>query len=169
MKQVKILLIAAVLLLSTNQVVNAQVKMAHIDVSELMTSMPEMKTAQTQIEKLSKTYDTEYRTMVEEYQNKLKKYEQEAPTVGDKVNEDRSKEVQTLGQNITQYRETAQKELQQKQEDIFKPILDKARVAIQKVAKAQGFQYVLDASNGGGVIFADGPNLLNDVKKEMGF
>lgn len=169
MKQVKIVLIAAILFLGANQVTNAQAKLAHIDVSELMTFLPEMKTAQAQIEKLSKTYDTEYRTMVDEYQNKLKKYEQEAPTVGDKINEERSKEVQTLGQNITQYRETAQKELQKKQEDIFKPILEKARLAIQKVAKAQGYQYVLDASSGGGVIFAEGPNLLNDVKKELSF
>lgn len=49
------------------------------------------------------------------------------------------------------------------------PILEKAQNAIQKVAKTQGFQYVLDATPGAGVLVADGKDLLADVKKELGF
>ena len=41
--------------------------------------------------------------------------------------------------------------------------------AIKKVAKAQGFQYVLDSTIGSGVLVADGTDLLADVKKELGF
>lgn len=169
MKQVKTLFMASVMFFSMNQVINAQQKTAHIDLRNLMTNMPEMKTAQTQLEKISKTYDSEYRTMVEEYQNKIRQYEQEATTVTDKVNEDRSKEVETLAQNITQYRNTAARELEQKQMDIMKPIMEKARQAIQKVAKAKGYQYVLDSSEGSGVLLADGPDILVEVKKELGF
>ena len=57
----------------------------------------------------------------------------------------------------------------EKQESIYKPILEKSRTAIQKVAKAKGYQYVLDSSTGSGVILADGPDLMADVKKELGF
>lgn len=169
MKQLKSLLIAAALFIGMSQTVSAQAKVAHINVSELMNAMPEMKAANTQLEQISKTYDTQYRTMVEEFQAKIKKYEQEAPTVGDAVNETRSKEVQDMQQRIQQYQQTATKELQQRQEDIYKPILEKSRTAIQKVAKAKGYQYVLDSSAGSGVILADGPDLLADVKKELGF
>ena len=35
--------------------------------------------------------------------------------------------------------------------------------------KAQGFDYVLDSTQGQGVIFADGKNLIEDVKTELGF
>ena len=52
-----------------------------------MAKMPAMIEAQKQLEKLSGTYDAEYKTMVDEYQGKLKKYEQEATTVTDAVNE----------------------------------------------------------------------------------
>ena len=45
---------------------------------------------------------------------------------------------------------------------VFKQSLD-------KVAKAKGYQYVLDSSTGSGVLLADGPDLLADVKKELGF
>ena len=46
---------------------------------------------------------------------------------------------------------------------------EKAKNAILKVGKAQGFDYVLDASQGQGVIFAGGKDLLQDVKSELGF
>ena len=89
MKQLKSLLIAAVLLVGVSQTVSAQAKIAHINVNELMTAMPEMKAANAQLEQISKTYDNEYRTMVVEVQTKIKKYDQEAATQTEAVNEAR--------------------------------------------------------------------------------
>ena len=140
MKQIKTLLIAAMLVLGANQTINAQTKTAHVDVSEIMTKMPAMLDAQKQLDKLSTTYDGEYKKMVEEYQGKLKKYEAEAATVTEAVNGDRSKEVQDMQKRIVDYRDNAQKELQQKESDIVKPIMEKVRASIQKVGKAKGFQ-----------------------------
>jgi outer membrane protein len=169
MKQLKSLLIAAILFIGAGQAVSAQAKVAHINVQELMSTMPDMKAANTQLEKIGKTYEAEYKTLVQEYQTKIEKYEKEAPTVGDAMNQSRQKEVQDMGDRIQQYQQTAQQELQKKQEDVLKPILEKARLAIQKVAKAKGYQYVLDSSVGSGVLMAEGPDLLADVKKELGF
>jgi outer membrane protein len=166
MKQIKTLFIATVLFISVNQAINAQAKTAHVDVSEIMAKMPAMLEAQKQLEKLSGTYDVEYKGMVEEYQNKLKKYEQEATTGAEAVNETRSKEVQDMQKRIVDYRDNAQKELQQKEADIVKPIMEKVKASIQKVGKAKGFQYVLNSE---GLLLADGPNLTADVKKDLGF
>ena len=66
------------------------------------------------------------------------------------------------------YEQTAQQDMSKRQEGLIKPIMEKARVAIQKVARAKGYQYVIDSTAGSGLILADGPNLLNDVKKELG-
>ena len=85
MKRLKSLLIATVLFLGTSYTINAQAKTAHVDVNEIISKMPAMLDAQKQLEKLSATYDAEYKTMAEEYTNKMKKYEQEANTVGDAV------------------------------------------------------------------------------------
>ena len=169
MKQLKSLLIAALLFVGISQTVQAQAKVAHINVSDLMAAMPDMKAAQAQLDKVTKTYDTEYNTMVEEFRKKVGQYEKEASTVTDAVNDTRSKEVQDMQKRIQDYQQNATKELQDKQTAIFKPILEKSRLAIQKVAKAKGYQYVLDSSTGSGVLLADGPDLLNDVKKELGF
>ncbi len=50
----------------------------------------------------------------------------------------------------------------------LKPVLEKARTTIQKVARAKGYDYVLDSTTGTGVIMADGYDLMPDVKKELG-
>ena len=164
MKQLKSLVIVVILFIGTQ--VSAQTKVAHIDVQALMTSMPEMKTAQEQLKKIQETYDKDYKNMVTEYQTKLQKYEQESATAGDALNETRSKEVQDMQKRIVDYRDNAQKELQQKESDIVKPIMDKVKASIQKVGKAKGYQYVINASD---LLLADGPDLTADVKKDLGF
>lgn len=166
MKQLKSLLIAAVLIFGANQAANAQAKTAHVDVSELMGKMPAMLDAQKQLEKLSATYDTDYKTMVEEFQTKVRKYEQEATTVTEQINEERSKEVQDMQKRIVDYRDNAQKELQKKETDLVKPIMDRVKASIEKVGKAKGYQYVI---NGADLLLADGPNITADVKKDLGF
>ena len=166
MKQIKTLLIAAILVLGSSQAINAQAKTAHVDVSEIMTKMPAMLAAEKQLKTLSATYDAEYKKMADEFQTKLKKYDTESATVTEAVNADRQKEVQDMQKRIQDYGQNAQKELQQKQEDITKPIYEKVRTSIQKVGKAKGFQYVLDGTT---LLLADGPNLTADVKKDLGF
>jgi outer membrane protein len=166
MKQIKTLLIAAILVLGASQTINAQAKTAHVDVSEIMTKMPAMLDAEKQLKTLSATYDAEYKKMADEFSAKLKKYDTEAATVTEAVNAERQKEVQDMQKRIQDYGQNAQKELQQKQEDITKPIYEKVRASIQKVGKAKGFQYVLDGQT---LLLADGPNLTADVKKDLGF
>ncbi|WP_309610060.1 OmpH family outer membrane protein [Flavobacterium sp.] len=165
MKQIKTLLIAAVMFLAANEM-SAQTKTAHIDVNDLLSKMPEMTSAKAQLDKLSKTLDTEYSTMVTEYQTKMKKYEGEAEKSTPAINETRAKEMQDMGQRIQQFRDGATKQLQEKEVEIVKPIMDKAKAAIQKVGKAKGYQYVMDSAS---LILADGQDLMVDVKKELGF
>ncbi len=166
MRRLKSLLLAAVLFVGASQTINAQAKTAHVDVNEIISKMPAMLDAQKQLEKLSATYDAEYKTMAEEYQNKIKKYEQEASTVTDAVNQTRQTEVQDLIKRITDYRDNAQKELQKKESDLVKPLMDKIKASIQKVGKAKGYQYVLNVAD---LLLADGPDITADVKKDLGF
>ena len=167
MKQLKTLLFATVVCLGTISFSQAQSKVAHINVQELISAMPEMKSVQSELETLSKTLQTSIQDMVTELQNKSQQYGAEAPTKTQEENNKREQELQTMEQNIMQYRDNAGQEFQQKQQDLMKPITEKARTAILKVSRAQGFDYVLDSSSGV-TILADGKNLLDDVKKELG-
>jgi outer membrane protein len=166
MKNLKTLLIAAIMFVGTSQAINAQSKTAHVDVSEIMTKMPAVLDAQKALEKESQKYQAEYKTMGDEYQTKVKKYEAEAATAGETVNLERQKEVQDMEKRIQEYGQNAQKGLQTKEAELMKPIEEKVKTAIQKVGKTKGFQYIL---NSAGLLLADGTNLTADVKKELGF
>ena len=71
--------------------------------------------------------------------------------------------------NIGDAQQAAQQELAKKQAELFEPISIKAKAAIEKVAAAQGYDYVIDATQGGGLIVAKGKDLLAEVKQELGF
>lgn len=169
MKHFKTLLFVAALFIGSTSFMNAQSKVAHINTQELVESMPKMKAAQVELEKLAKTYEVSIQEMGTEYTNKVKQYDAEASTKTDEENQKRIAEVTGMQQSIGAYQKQAQEDLQKKEAELLKPIYEEARVAIQKVAKAQGFNYVLDAMSGQGVLYADGKDLLADVKKELGF
>jgi outer membrane protein len=147
----------------------AQSKVAHINTQELVESMPEMITAKSELEKLAKTYETDIQAMATELQNKIKQYDAESSTKTDEENGKRLQEVQSMEQSIRQYQGQAQQDLQKKEIELLKPITEKAKAAILKVGNDQGFNYVLDSSQGQGVIMANGKDLLADVKAELGF
>ena len=167
MKKIRISLIALLLVFSFSTF--AQSKIAHINTTELVASMPEMNDAKTELEKLAKTYETDIQTMAAELQSKVKQYDTEAAAQTDEENAKRLQEVQGMEQSIRQYQAQAQQELQKKEFDLLKPITEKAQAAISKVADVMGFDYVLDSTQGQGVIIANGADLMIEVKKELGF
>jgi outer membrane protein len=167
MKHLKTILLATALCIGTISFVGAQSKIAHINTQELIQAMPEMANAKSQLETLSKTYQTELQNLGAEFQKKVKLYDSEAATKTQEENTARAKEVQTMEQSIREYQAKAQQDLQKKEFDLLKPITEKAKAKILEVARAQGFQYVLDSSQGV-TIMADGKNLLEDVKKSLG-
>ena len=165
MKQIKTFLIAAIALVGF-QSVNAQAKTAHVNIQEVLTKMPAVIDAQAQLKKLGETYSAEYKTMVDEYQAKIKKYDGEATTAGEAENQKRQVEVQDMAKRISDYQENAQKELQKKEADLMNPLNEKVLASIKKVGKLKGYQYVLNAAQ---LLLAEGPDLTADIKKDLGF
>jgi len=168
MKHLKTLVLA-IALIATTSFVNAQTKVAHINTQELVQAMPEMKVAQAELEKMAKNYQTDIQAMGTEFQNKVKQYQAEAASQTPEENAKREQEVGTMEQSIRQYQSTAQQKLAEKEAALLEPIYKKAKDAIVKVSKAQGFNYVLDSTAGQGVILADGTDLMAAVKQELGF
>ncbi len=169
MKQFKKVAIAIVLFVGAVSMVQAQSKTAHINVADLLSQMPEMKAAQAELKRLEETYGADIQGSMEQLQNKLQQYNNEASSVSQEENQKRALELQGFERNIGEAQQAAQQELAKKQAELFEPISVKAKAAIEKVASAQGYDYVLDASPGSGVIVATGKDLLADVKQELGF
>jgi outer membrane protein len=169
MKNLKSLLLTTLMIALPMTATFAQSKIAHIDTQKLISEMPEVIAAQKQIQALEKTYANDIENSIKEYTAKAQAYEAEARNQTDIVNQARQNEMQSMQQNIQTYRETATQDLQKKQTEMMRPLYDKAIAAIKKVAAAQGFEYVLDASAGGGVLVSEGKDLEAEVKVELGF
>jgi len=168
MKQLKNLLVAAALILGLSNVANAQSKVAHIASQELVNQMPAYKTAMGELEKLQTTYDAEIKNMLTELQSTVKRFQAEETTKTQEENAKRAVELQNTEKTIAEYRQNALKDLQQKEVELLKPVIEQARVTVQKVARAKGYEYVLDSTTGTGVIMADGYDLMPDVKADLG-
>lgn len=168
MKQFKTLFIALALTLGATAFTNAQSKVAHIATQDLVETMPAYKDAMSQLEKLEKTYDAEIKDMLSEAQGTMQRYQSEAETVTEEENAKRASELQATERRIQEHSQRARQELQKKENDLIRPVIEKAREAIQKVAREQGYDYVLDSTTGTGVILADGKDLMTDVKAELG-
>ena len=169
MKQVKRIAVVLTLFIATTGYVNAQSKIAHINVTQLLSEMPEMISAQAELKKLQETYGADIQSSITEFQNKATLYQNEAPSKSKEENEKRSIELQGIEKNIGAAQQAAQAEFQKKQGELFEPISKKAKQAIDKVAAALGYDYVIDATQGQGLIVAKGKDILPEVKKELGF
>ena len=169
MKNVKKIAVALVLFVAATGFVSAQSKVAHINVQQLLSDMPEMKAAQAELKKLQETYRADIESSMTELRNKYTQYSNEATSKSEEENQKRAVELQGFEKNIQEAEQAAVQEMQKKQQELFAPISEKAKNAIEKVAAAQGFDYVIDASPGLSLIVAKGKDLLPAVKQELGF
>ena len=148
---------------------SAQSKVAHINTQQLISEMPEVIAAQSELKKLEDQYAKELETSAKEFQTKAQSYQGDAQNQTELINQQRQVELQEMQQRIQEFRETAAQELQKRAAGMMRPLYEKARASIEKVAAAQGYDYVLDSSPGGSVIMASGKDLMADVKSDLGF
>ena len=165
MKQLKTILLATAVCIGSISFSQAQSKVAHIITQELIHAMPGFKSAQTELEAMQKTYTTDIQNSITEIQNLQKQYQAEAPNKTDEENQKRVVELQEKEQRIAVFQQDAQKSLAEKRAELLKPVEEEAMKAINEVAKAQGFNYVLDRAT---LIVAEGTDILAAVKTQLG-
>ena len=135
---------------------NAQTtyKFGHIDSQKLLGSLPESEQAQKALEAEGKSIQEQLETMEVEYNNKVNDYvTNEKLPAGDPkkwtgaIKEDREREIQGLGQRIQEFQQNAQKQIAEKRNELFKPILEKVDKAIKGVAKENKFTYIFEVNS----------------------
>ncbi len=169
MKQFKKLLLVVVLMLGVVGVTNAQ-KIGHIDTTKLVENMPATKKANSELQKIEKTFKDEIQAQFLKLQNKFKKYTAEENAQTPETNARRKAELQQDNQKIEQAKQIAAQELRKKEMELKNPIYEKAQQAIKDVAAAKGLIYVFNSAPGGGlIIFEKGEDIYEAVKTKLGF
>jgi len=177
-KLIKGLFVAAGLLLTT-QVVNAQQKFGHLNSDEIFAVLPEAKTVSTTIENLAKSKQGEIDKMIAEYQTKYKAAAEKERTVSEANREVVVKELQAaqielqdLQKRIEDARTKADKDLRDKQAELYPPLQQKVATAINSISKEKGLAYVFDTAASQGfnnlVYFDGGEDITGAVKAKLG-
>lgn len=171
MRKLATVLSLVLLLAGTTLQAQKTVKIGHIDSQALLENMPERTEAMTKLEAYRDQLAKQLQAMSTEYELKLKEYQDMIAkgTMTDPVKKVKEQEIVDLDKRIQEFSASAQKNLQEKEVELLTPIFDKAKDAVNKVAKANGFTYILDSSKGGPVIFhEDGEDVMPLVRKELG-
>ena len=131
------------------------IKLGHLDVQKVMTSMPEFKKAQDDFQKLMQEYQANAKTLTEISRTA------------------KEQEIQGLAERIQNFQQLAQEQMAKTQEDLLAPIITKIQNAVQAVGKEGGFTYIFAATPnfGQGALLYTADNsedVLPLVKKKLG-
>lgn len=162
----KMFLIAAMAFVSLAATAQ-NLKFAYVDMNELIMLMPEMDAAREQLATAEKEAQETYNAMVEEYQTKAQQYQQKAETWTATIRESKAAELQQIEYRIQEFNQAISQELQQTQQALQMPIVEKAQKVVNELAKAKGVAYVVDRASLLYVDEAQGVNLTPDARVKL--
>jgi len=145
---------------------------AVIDSKYILSKLPEYKDAQLKLDQFSKMWQQELDRKSTSLDSMYKEYDAEKVMLSDELKKKREDQLYNMQKDLSDLQRKRfgyQGDLFKKREELMKPIQDKVYNAIQKLAVAKLYDFILDKSAGITVIFAD-PKLdkSDDVLKELG-
>jgi outer membrane protein len=167
MRRIKITLLMFVLVIATAATAQKTAKIGHINSNELLTAMPERALVQKELEEYANTLKLTLDVMRKEYETKVADFQSKQDVMTEIIKENKIREITDLEKRITEFQQTAEADLQKKEQSLLQPIIDKAKIAIDDVAKEQGYTYILDSSVGVVLYSVDSDNVLSLVKTKL--
>lgn len=144
-------------------------KLGHINGQKLVEHMPEYKAAYEQLNTYKQQYEEALKKMQTEYEGMITEY-QKAEQTGSTpkvILEQKVRDIEAKRQGILDFQEQASADVQNEEQRKLEPVLNKAKDAIEAVAKAQNFTYVFDASSGT-LLYMGGEDVTKPVCAHMG-
>ena len=166
----KILLIAVISMLA-GLAAKAQ-RYAIIDTKYILDKMPEYTDADKKLQAVSEQWQKEIDQKQADLDKMYKDYDAEKFMLSDDLKKKREDELFNKEKELRDLQKKRfgyQGDLFKEREKLVKPLQDKVYNAVQKIAVARGYDFILDKSEGITVIFAD-PKLdkSDEVLRELG-
>ena len=155
-----------------SQSVSAQnIKFGHVNSEELIQSMPEFDSANVTLEKFRKDLINALELMSVELNNKSDAYNKESKNLTDIVRQTKEQELADMQRRIQEFQTNAQQQLQEKQAELFQPVMSKVDKAIKEVGKENGFVYIFSIGQASPLLYFDetkSTNVMPLVKAKLG-
>jgi outer membrane protein len=144
-------------------------KIGHLSGQELLAALPETKVAEAELTAFTKTWQSQYDDLNARYTKLIKDYQLNAKTLADTAKANRSARAEVLQQQIQGIQQQAQQAIDKKRQALYQPINQKAQQAIEAVAVAKGYDYVVDNQTGQFLYIKKATNdLLTATKTKLG-
>lgn len=144
------------------------VKLGHINSNDLMQIMPGRDSAQTVLQAEVQELETTLKTMQSEMEKRYNEYMENQSGWTELIRNTKQREIQDMGARIQEFQENAQKQLQQREQELLKPIIDRAKKAIEDVAAEGGYSYVFDSGVSALLYSPESDDIMPLVKKKLG-
>jgi outer membrane protein len=142
-------------------------KIGYIDSNKILTEMPQTDSLSKELKNYADYLDQQMQTMGQEYQKKVQDYQQNVAGMSDLIRQTKEKEITDLQQRIQAFQASADQDLQNKQQELFNPLIQQVKDAITAVGKENGYNYILDVGTGA-VVYYEGDDIFPLVKKKLG-
>lgn len=142
----KIIIIAAMALVSLAATAQ-ETKLAYVDFNEVIMLMPEMDAARATLEENEMTQNEILQSMYEELQTKYQQYQQKAESWTPAIRQSKEAEITEIQARFEQTQQSFANEINQLQQELQAPIVEKAQKAINELAKAKGVAVVFEKSS----------------------
>jgi outer membrane protein len=166
-KLFKVVLVALCVVFTAN-LAKAQNKIGYVYFNAIIDVMPEKTKLGKDLQDYQKTFVDRLQAMQGEYQTKGQAYEKGKATMTDAVRLQTEGELTDMQKRIQDYSTNAQQQLELKQNELAKPLLDKVKTAVDAVAKEKGFAYVIDATQQILIVMPAADDLTAAVKLKLG-
>ncbi len=164
----KAALIMIMMLAASTAWSQSNLKIGYIDSQELIDLMPEKDSVEAQLMAYQQSLEEQIGAMYLEYQNKVQNYSNNLDGMSDIIKQTKEREIADLETRITEFQQSAESDFAMKQQQLFDPLITKAKDAISQVAKANGYTYILDISMGTVLYYESGEDVLPLVKAKLG-
>ncbi len=171
MKSLRKLFLAILIVLPFSLSAQKPIKLGHIDSQKLIMSMPESDSATKKLQKVEQEFQATLEDLQVEFNKKLKTYQENSQTMSDLIRTTKETELNELSERIQNFQSQAQQDYDKQRMELFKPIQEKAKNAVDQVAKENDFTYIFDIGPGVGAVVYYAPetiDILPLVKKKLG-
>ncbi len=168
MKKILIAVFACLFLCGGSAMAQKSPKFGHINSNDLMQIMPGRDSAQTVLQAEVQELETTLKSMQGEMEKRYNDYMENQSGWTDLIRNTKQREIQDMGARIQEFQENAQKQLQQRESELLKPIIDRAKKAIEDVAREGGYTYILDSGTAAILYSQDSDDIMPLVKKKLG-
>ena len=146
MKSIKLLLVVVAVVVSASAF-GQDLKFGHVNIQKLVTELPDKLAADKKLQNEANKLEQNLKVMNEELDAKYTDYMQKRDTLPELIRATKEKELQEISERLKNFQMLAQQNIQQQEQQLLQPIIEKIQKAIDEVGSENGFIYIFDISS----------------------